>query len=141
MSDEFTIDEFRKDVKQISQNPAIYEKALEDKSNELFVKLFTNNLLFFIKNSTLLNAYFGELDLKELENSKHCEARTWQLVYIVSISRGVRVRAGQARCIVSMCHVTILNAHAHCCIRLTDWLLSLPLHVNCQHNCQLKLYC
>ena len=42
---------------------------VEDKSNELFVKLFTNNLLFFIKNSTLLNAYFGELDLKELEKS------------------------------------------------------------------------
>jgi hypothetical protein len=42
---------------------------VEDKSNELFVKLFTNNLLFFIKNSTLLNAYFGELDLKEVENS------------------------------------------------------------------------
>ena len=41
---------------------------VEDKSNELFVRLFSNNLMFFIKNSSLLNAYFGELDLKDVDS-------------------------------------------------------------------------
>ena len=41
---------------------------VEDKSNDLFVRLFSNNLMFFIKNSTLLNAYFGELDLKNVDS-------------------------------------------------------------------------
>ena len=40
---------------------------VEDKANDLFLKLFNNNLQFFIKNSTLLNAYFGELDLKDVD--------------------------------------------------------------------------
>ena len=40
---------------------------VEDKANDLFLKLFNNNMQFFIKNSTLLNAYFGELDLKDVD--------------------------------------------------------------------------
>ena len=42
---------------------------MEDKSNELLIRLFANNLMFYIKNSSLLNAYFGELYHKEVENS------------------------------------------------------------------------
>ena len=42
---------------------------VEDKSNELLIRLFANNLMFYIKNSSLLNAYFGELYHKEVENS------------------------------------------------------------------------